>query len=108
LNRRSFITSALAGLAAVPLLGKLAQAQPQTYAQTLLSDGPTAYFPLDYPPIRLVCGPMDQINRIWYGDIQVYDDAWSPEEVEAAYDRCLKRTDERLKILAESVSSASS
>jgi hypothetical protein len=70
---------------------------------------PAAYYRLEeLPEIQVALGSVKQINRIWYGDIQVYDHAWSPEEVEAAYDRYLKRTNERLRKLAESVSSASS
>lgn len=32
MNRRSFITKALAGLAVVPLIGKLTEAEPHSYA----------------------------------------------------------------------------
>jgi hypothetical protein len=54
MNRRSFITKALVGIAAIPLIGKLAQAMtPRTYAEAVKSDGPVCYFPFNDPPALL-------------------------------------------------------
>lgn len=48
MNRRSFITKALAGLAAVPLIGKLAQAKPQL--------PPVYEGPVEYSEVKYVLG----------------------------------------------------
>lgn len=55
MNRRSFINSALVGIAAIPLLGKLVNGVesnyfkpiPTKYGRAILADRPIAYWPLD-------------------------------------------------------------
>lgn len=50
MRRRSFITKALAGLAAVPVVGKVVHAKAQMYQEAVASNNPVAYFRLDEPP----------------------------------------------------------
>jgi hypothetical protein len=70
MNRRSFIggiTKALAGLAALPLVGKLLSSAPPvaSYEQTVLSYDPILYWRMDD------LGPVDKITGLWVDDIEV-------------------------------------
>lgn len=87
MNRRSFITKALAGLAAVPLLPKIAQALESAsytnpistaYGRTILSDAPVFYWRLDEVPQ-------------YYGHpVLVWNRVLTQEEIEAHYDTAIK------------------
>jgi hypothetical protein len=69
MNRRSFITKALAGIAAVPVLGKVARA--------VRSQGE--------PLIFSKHGPTGDLEFVWVDDAKVYDRALSQEEIERLY-----------------------
>jgi hypothetical protein len=85
MNRRSFITSALAGL---PLIGKLVQAQPPASLPPVYT-GPIDYDEVKYVvgrwPFGFARGPIDRVEAVYIDHAKVYDRALSKQEVARIY-----------------------
>jgi hypothetical protein len=92
MNRRSFITKALVGIAAVPLIGKLVKAEPQaaSYEQRVLADAPVLYWRLDCP-IDFAAAMRERILRevkehgkstLCSHEVSTAFDKWDHEQVE--------------------------